>query len=488
MALETPTKIPAIKTGNDFLASSHFQIGKEPQWLSHADQLAYKSTFQKDYTPRKGDRVGLANIPPPAFIMHKDVEKIRGKCSITREEFVPAPSREKTCPVKSLTKTNFKMDRDDRIDTFSTTHAHYYRTLPQEVVSVNSSKISEHPMKSHIPQGDKEKESWPQSDYKHHFQQKLATPRDKIINDTFVGPDTIKGDHRSHGCSGRFNTTSTRDYPPRTGHRKAVVPDHVQYPATTIPSGEPRRNESTHQESFKGKFPSISALFDRNTALSKLQKTTFRNGDDRLSFFRTTTDDCYRYNSPSINIEKSQQIDMKKSNFPEGDRDPVRSAKRINSTVTRSDYKPPPTDYSNPIVEGSKNKFRSSVSFGNDKNAHYQTTMDTNFPKKDHCAMEKPHIETTHSSIPLAYYDNVVSNSSYRIDFSPTSGVKKLSPNKEALDNIRKSHIGYPIKDLREFSTTHSDMYTPKKVINPINTHMGRLQKSSIPIGTLNCY
>lgn len=487
MNLEALKRIPAVKTGNNFLASSHFQIGKEPQWLSHVDPLAYKSTFQKDYPPRKAERTGLANIPSPAFIMHKDVEKIRGKCSMTREEFVPAPSRDKPCSGKSLTKTNFKMDRDDRIDTFSTTHAHYYRTLPQEAVRPNSSKVPDHPMKSHIPQGDKEKESWPQSDYKQNFQQKSTTTRDKIINDTFIGPDTIKGDHRSHGCSGRFNTTSTRDYPPRTGHRKAMVPDHVQYPATTIPCGEPQRNESTHQVSFRGKFPSISALFDRNTALSKLQRTTFQNGDNRLDFFRTTTDDCYRYNTPTINTPVSQQIDMKKSNFPEGDQDPVRSAKRISSTITRSDYKPPPANYSNLIVDGSKKISMSSVSFGNDKNSHYQTTMDTNFPKKI-CSNEKHNIETTHSSIPLAYYDNVVSNSSYRIDYSPTTEVKKLCPNREALDNLRQSHIDHPIKGLREFSTTHSDTYTPKEVINPINMHTGRLQKSSIPIGTLNCY
>ena len=49
------------------------------------------------------------------------------------------------------------------------------------------------------------------------------------------------------------------------------------------------------------------------------------------------------------------------------------------------------------------------------------------------------------------------------------------------------SHIGHPVKNLREFTTTNRDTYTKKKIqrIQDINT--GRLQKSSVPIGTL-CY
>ena len=484
MILETKTKILPVKTGIDFLAASHFQIGKEPQWLSRVDPLAYKSTFQEDYPPRKSERIGLANIPPPAFIMHKD-DKIRVKCSITREQFIPAPSCDETYSGKSLTKTNFKMDRDDRIDTFLTTHDYYYRPISKNLQS-KQLKLPWQPMKSHIPQGDKEKEYWPESDYKKNFHQKNLICRDEIINDTFVGPNTIKGDQRSHECSSMFNTTSRREFPAYNGHRKAAVPDHVQYPKTLIPCGDNLCHESTHQVSFKGKFPSISALFDRNQALSELQKTTFRNGDNRLDCFRTTADDCYRYNTPTDNSLVTK-LNMGKSSFPEGDRDPIRSAQRISSTVNRSDYKPPPKDYHNHIVDGSKFDNVSTVSFGNDKNTHYQTTMESNFPIK-HGKYEKVATETTHSSIPFTHYGNLVSNSSYRIDYLPTNGVKKLSPNKVALDNLRQSHIGDPIQGLREFSTTHSDTYTPKETPHLMNIDTGRLQKSSIPIGTLQSY
>ena len=49
------------------------------------------------------------------------------------------------------------------------------------------------------------------------------------------------------------------------------------------------------------------------------------------------------------------------------------------------------------------------------------------------------------------------------------------------------SHIGHPIKNLREFTTTNRDTYTKKKIQRIQDTNTGRLQKSSVPIGTL-CY
>lgn len=52
---------------------------------------------------------------------------------------------------------------------------------------------------------------------------------------------------------------------------------------------------------------------------------------------------------------------------------------------------------------------------------------------------------------------------------------------------LKKSHIRPPIPEEREFSTTHQRTYTPKKTsrrsVNP-----GSLQRSSIPLGTLNTY
>ena len=143
-------KIPANKTGIEFLAASHFHIGKEPKWLSKQDPLAYKSTFQKDYPSRNIGKTGLSKIPPPAVMMHKD-DQTRVQCSVTREQFIPKILADRDYSRNSLTKTNFKMDRDDRIETFRTTQDFYYSAYPLEDSHAATNPIE--PMKSHIPQG-----------------------------------------------------------------------------------------------------------------------------------------------------------------------------------------------------------------------------------------------------------------------------------------------------------------------------------------------
>ena len=47
------------------------------------------------------------------------------------------------------------------------------------------------------------------------------------------------------------------------------------------------------------------------------------------------------------------------------------------------------------------------------------------------------------------------------------------------------SHIGDPIHNFREFNTTHSDTYTFKEPTRVLDIKAGRLQKSSVPIGTM---
>lgn len=52
---------------------------------------------------------------------------------------------------------------------------------------------------------------------------------------------------------------------------------------------------------------------------------------------------------------------------------------------------------------------------------------------------------------------------------------------------LKKSHIRPPIPEEREFSTTHQRTYTPKKTSRR-SVNSGSLQRSSIPLGTLNTY
>jgi len=474
MDIDCVAKIPALKTGTDFLSSSHFHIGNEPLWLVNQNPAAYRSTFKSDYLPRLRQKAGLVSIPPPADMMHKD-NRILDQCSVTRKEFIPKQICDGNYSRNSLTKTNFKMDRDYRIETFQTTQEACY---PAKLIC-RKTEISSKPMASHIPQGDKEKESWPDSSYRTSFQGKVGETKRFVKTNNFlnVSANTIQGDTRSHGCDDMFNTSSRLVFPVHKGGVKIIVADSIKYPKTILPCGEKLPLESTHQEAFKAKL--LSQPFNRNKALDTLQKTTFKNGDNRMDCFQTTADDCYTFKTAQRRAIPGMSTCMFKSSIPEGDR----SLDQINSSVNKTDYKAPSRTYRH-IVDGSELNAVSNISFGNDRRSYYETTIDSSFPFKygRYC---KATADTCHSSIPLNVYGKLTSNSSYRIDYLSTKGLKKLVPNPAAVDNLNKSHIGDPIRNFREFKTTHGDTYTSKEQTRVINIDAGRLQKSSLPIGTL---
>jgi len=481
MGVETIAKIPPIKTGLDFLSSSHFKIGKEPKWLESDE--AYQSTFKNDYPPKDVSKCGLSNIPPPAHIMHKD-DRTNDNCSVTREQFVQKYQKEKSKACSSLTRTNFKMDKDERIETFKTTHDIYYSGITNSNITSTRKNFSQR-MASHIPQGDREKENWPQSDYQNNFHSKELSLQSKTVNNpVFSGGPTIKGDDRSHKCNDMFNTTSRVMHPVYNIMKQHQVPYQVKYPLTRIPCGEETLFESTQQISFPKDLPPLSRSFKRDKALEELQKTTFRNGDNRLNNYKTTAEDSftrfhldYKQHLPSQTIgggrTSSENVCFKERSF-----------QQIGSTANMCDYKAPPIAYHSKKVDGSKLRTISKVTFGNDKRHHYDTTTDTCFTRK-HADVAKPDVDTCHSSIPMKHYHNLVANSSYRTDFLKTNA-KKLVPNPSAINNLVESHIGTPMKNFREFRTTNRETYTPKTSVFHENIDTGRLQKSSVPIGTLS--
>merc|ERR1711988_494432 len=92
---------------------------------------------------------------------------------------------------------------------------------------------------------------------------------------------------------------------------------------------------------------------------------------------------------------------------------------------------------------------------------------------------------TTSSSIPLNYYGDETTVPTTWSDFPSHDGVQKLVPNPQALDNLKKSHIRPPIPGDQEFSTTHQGTYTPKSGRRQA-VDSGKLQRSSVPLGTLH--
>ena len=149
---EAANKIPAQKTGSEFLVSSHFTISHEDRWAPSRDPLAYQSIFKKDYPPLPLTKRERIPSPSPAQIMHKD-QRYADHCSMTRSQFVEKPLN----PLKdqdaayALTKTNFKMDSDKKLKSFQTTHKEYFPVRPVEDARNPAGKKEW--MRSHIPQG-----------------------------------------------------------------------------------------------------------------------------------------------------------------------------------------------------------------------------------------------------------------------------------------------------------------------------------------------
>uniref|UniRef100_H2Z8W0 Uncharacterized protein n=1 Tax=Ciona savignyi TaxID=51511 RepID=H2Z8W0_CIOSA len=162
--MATMNCIPAPLHGQEFLASSHYKISHDDRFISDA----LKSTFHKDYVPPIVNLKPEAALPPkPSEFMHRDVEKISTKVSETCQAF-PAKKSVHDDPrdkYSSLYRTNFKLDSDSRIDTFSTTHERYYKPTPQGSLPALSN-LGSRWMRSNFPQGDKEKADEPISNYR----------------------------------------------------------------------------------------------------------------------------------------------------------------------------------------------------------------------------------------------------------------------------------------------------------------------------------
>ena len=158
--------IPAPASGMEFLASSHFAIAQD----GNATQPSLMSVFKKDYPPWEFRGKPKGSTPPrPAEIFQKDDRYFNEKASETRKEYeyryLKKP--ELVDDADKLRGTNFKMDRDVRFNSFSTTHNVDYP--PKEMENYVRGKSKSDRMQSYIPQGDKEKALEPVSDYKDRY-------------------------------------------------------------------------------------------------------------------------------------------------------------------------------------------------------------------------------------------------------------------------------------------------------------------------------
>ncbi|CAK8697325.1 stabilizer of axonemal microtubules 5-like [Clavelina lepadiformis] len=469
--------IPTPLKGQDFLASSHYKISHDERFIP--DTL--KSTFHKDYVPPQSNLKIEALLPPkPSEFMHQDLTKIDSNVSETREAYPPKETIHDDTRDKysSLYKTNFKMNSDSRIDVFSTSHDEYFKPIPTAPTDV--SKLGKVWMKSSLPQGDKEKADEPISNYRQSFLgHDMKTHKAKHVESQHrSGKSTITGDSLR-----RFNTTHDSAFTGMHVDPAKPVPKHT---VSSIPEGDKEQvveNTTIMKQSYQPSFLTYESQ-DSFKAYKQLYATNYKMKDIHGTFDKYLSTQAESYKPISQSSREKRNRDRNASDIPEGDLDPFRAHERTSSTVARSHHKPLDLRRARvPRVNGSQLRTFSNVQLGAKEHASnfYSTTCDSTYK-----AVSVPWVRADSypiTNVPLKYYGDEKTSPTTWSDF-PAHDMAKFQPHEAAHNSLRTTHFLPPLGDERYFSTSHNSHYTPKQ-IEKLAVDLGRLQRSSVPIGTM---
>lgn len=148
--MEIIQKTPGDLTG----PLSCFRIGQDKRWEPKYNGELYKSTTKQHYPAFQPIRQSRISSPRPATIIPTE-SRIGELTSLTRSHFVkktfdPVDVNSNTAPF--LRRTNFKMETDEKMMSFETTHGEYF---PVRVLDKfrNSKADWRMKMQSCIPQG-----------------------------------------------------------------------------------------------------------------------------------------------------------------------------------------------------------------------------------------------------------------------------------------------------------------------------------------------
>ncbi|XP_033749400.1 testis-expressed protein 45-like [Pecten maximus] len=482
-AITNPIYTP--KTGTDFLSSTNFQVAQDMSVTPGSMQ----SVFKKDYPSYKHyGRDAEAERPALAEVMHRDGTYFREKASETTKSFSYKYMPKMVVPDvhRKLRSTNFKMDSDlSKVKSFQTMHDSYFtpkmdgdyeRVQPVTALwAVN------------IPQGDREKADEPWSDYRDRYRGHDTSVHkvEKVPSMHEGGPPTVKGDARYTHFDTTHNSTFMGEF--QTPIKSLPAPT-----GTNVPSGDPDKEtvrETTMQYSFPNKAEASDYKPYMKDEVSKmLGKTNFKQVDGHCKYndYQSTATVSYL---PVTTPYQRYRPDRHRnhSDLPEGDHDEMRGGERVNLTTSRYYHGNPPSGLHNTIISGANLRTKSNVWFGEPRmsNTFYDTTTDDNFhPVTVPYTYNRAKFYKD-SDIPLNYYDkSEAKHTSSWTDYkNPRRG--KTVPNPVAINNLRKSHILPPLSGPQKHSTTHQVTFTPKDA-ELYSYDAGRLQKSSVPLGTMS--
>ncbi|CAG2235815.1 unnamed protein product [Mytilus edulis] len=472
-------------SGTDFLSSTNFQVAQD----TTETRKGLGSIFKTDYPPYNHyGRDAQAERPVLAEVMHRDQSYFKGDQSESTQayEYRYLKKPVVTDSYQTLRATNFKTDRDlNKVDVFGTMHNHYY--VPKVNNDYQRIGPATNTHQSHIPKGDPDKITQPWSDYNDKFRGH-DTSVVKVFRAPSMhegGPPTVKGDERLSN----FNTTHNLMFPDKSQPRVKILSAPT---GTNVPKGDPDKvlqRDTTMKESYSN----LTSQHKHNPYLKSevsgvLRRTNFQSEDcyKENDYFSTAINS---YQPTSVPVDRYKPLKHRNhSDFPPGDMENSRVLERVNTTTARVYHGNPPLGIHNTIISGANLRTKSKVSFGEpqlNRNFYDTTNYDTFKGVKVPYTYDRTKFHKE-SSIPVNYYskEETDHSSSYTDYKDPVQA--KMIPHNTALNNLKMSHILPPLSGPQRHNTTHQVMFTPKES-EKYSYDSGRLQRSSVPLGTMTC-
>ncbi|XP_041361242.1 testis-expressed protein 45-like [Gigantopelta aegis] len=445
------------------------------------------SIFKQDYPAYSHYGREDPAVPPKlAEVMHKDDRHFNNRASETVSSY---EYRFLEKPVlmdvhTRLSATNFKMDSDtSKFKLFDTTHNSYFRPMMDK--NFKRPQPTQNISESHIPNGDQEKEQIPLSDYREKFQGH-DTRIFKIVKAPSMhegGPPTIKGDDRHV----HFHTSQREEFP---GKWQPRVPSLPAPTGTNVPKGDPDKEclmDTTMRTSFVYQQDAIHFKpYNRSEVSGELLKTNVKHfdGNGTWNDYKSISAEAFK---PKTVIVKRYEPKTRRnhSDLPEGDRDPNRDCERMSTTTNNLFIGTHPRGLHNTIISGANIRTKSNVLFGAPtmQGTYYNPTTGSTYQPKSVPYLYNRTKFRKANAIPVKYYTDLVTQPTAWSDYQ-NPRQDKTNPNDAALENLKKSHIFPPPEKDMFFKTTYRDLYTPKEA-EQYSYDSGRLQYSSVPLGTL---
>ncbi|XP_062816285.1 stabilizer of axonemal microtubules 5 isoform X1 [Anolis carolinensis] len=463
-------RVPPPLPMEAFLWASHFRLGHDLR--PGRSPWSLTSRFREDFPPRWGSfRPPPARLPPSVDVLNQDMGPRWDPRSEATLSFPPRPLEPR--PEIRLTDTRPWMHRDPSALPIPPSLTHQSYPCPP-TVSVPRRKVDK--WEDNLPRGDPDKLPLPPSLTREAFRGHAGVTRPDKAPSAHLGEDAaLRGDSRYY-----YETSYKSQY---TGKGGAPAQPYKEI-MDSIPFGDPHCHdmESEQKQAF-APWPPSSQRYDRMEAVAKVFQTNVQPGDGRRSF-STISSGVYTWKNPDPVFV--HDVEQNKSSIRQGDLEPGRNPEPISSYQFY--FQTPKEEAPGPPLFAAPEK-PLPLSLGDPRlPASFATTHNSNYVPPADEAHKAPSAQgdLLHSNIPFNYYPPRAPTTSTQ-DMLVPHPVKKHRLSQEELERLQGTHLVYPWRGQRWFSTETKDRFW-NKYSGPIVLASGDFQKSSLPLGTMDDY